>query len=1664
MRSCYMPSRRLASALPGAVALLISCAWCWTAIPAAAKVRRNALKTGHSGPLLVDGPVFWDLDNLMPRSNLSLRAYCCALARRFVGPTRFRGLTRTVEVGELCHVVESPGRPSADWRASTMLSNGWGRMPMALFGPWGRLDSFGNIGDLLNHFNVSDDVWNGVIAQLGDPGNSIAILSAVPKSALVAACGTTVTPNGALTAIQATQVGLVWRLSRRVMAFRAGVNELDYVDDDPWVTSEPAGDNVRPGRHGPQGSSGLKEQVLKMGSLVDQSDESELLPPTMEDVNKWHQNYVAIMGAQPDETEEPTSSQLAALAKRTLSNRQAPYVDFAIWVPFGRRMAKLQKAKVYTPLGDGTYLFQDIPGPSSFQAWACSWRVFRCACVMLGIVSIAALECYYRHIEKLITQYPQCWGLVMVADDTARAERLEKLRRHLIIEASRGRQVPLGWDESDPWSTVFTQLVKDEGYWNDRVHHPATAWLAMGARGVPTVATEAAVLSHLPGSEDLQDHGGGETDIAKNRKRQANQDKRRAQKRRKQAQRDELLRLRGQAAKSENTKGKGGGKGKPCEAEPDDHANQGRGLAEDESKGVDIHIPRRVLTKLEQAKSFSEFRDARAFRFLHMYSGPHDVLAESLKRECERHQLKFQAISLDQKIDPGIDLSTPENRETLEEEIISCEFDYFHAGFPCNTFSRARWNPGKGPKALRSAAEIYGLSTNTESQQQQADRGTVMATSASHLMKKQCHSCKARGIPEMATLENPPGDERAGSAWELPEIKRDLEEIGGELVDFHTCAYMEAKTRWKKPGRWGGKLQGMASLSKVCRCPPWVAHAALEGKQSTEKAAEYPEKLCDAVAKLVVAVWKRVLNLEWWRFQVKTKGDQVSSLQRRWLANEEAKRLGVSAGDKRGIKRQIESSLEAGDLTTDFIPKSTGKKTKRELRQEENEVSIGGMRNPDAAVERLHLVREVGQKMRDAWEIFAQQHPQVQEVARRYGTPEAKLDLGLRDAWRNRLMEVLGGDIQREGITLRDQMEYVSPLYEPLWAAWQRASKDPDDSLPVFIREGVPLGMSEKIPSSNGIFPEANELGPVEDAAPELEYMKDIQNYVSVTDQPADAKIEVDRYREKGFVKDISWEEASKRFGCGTVSKLALIVKTKPDLSIKRRIVIDLRRSKGNDRAEVGERLILPRICDVLRSLKKMRSLEHKLQEAYEKKGSREPPSTEIYLIDFADAFCHYPVHKNELRHCLSPGLQEGQWLLWVALLFGFKSAPLLMARLSSAAARFIQSMVSPWESMAQIYVDDLLLMVAGDRAGREHLLAMNIYTLSALGMMLSLQKGERGRHVVWIGTTIELGTDEVRFGVPKKMCDDILEALTTWPSRGMIPLRELRSTTGKLSWVAGIIPRLRWAVSVFYAVLADGEADLRQDKEVERAASRDKDRREKPHLIAVKRMGSTVAWLTAMILRCREKMMLRREPLFETEVVLGVVTDASPLGLGAMLIQRQPGEDRFTVLEALEASVSYEEAEWFQVQHGASASQSVMEAYAVLRALRRWQARVRGQSILIRSDSAVALAMLRKLSSPGAAMNFLGAEISLLLEDLDIPNLRLHHLAGKFNVETDYLSRPHERGELPAALKGIRLVKLKPGSLADFSLPPPGAPDMANRAKWQGTPTHHRSVWDFLD
>jgi hypothetical protein len=401
-------------------------------------------------------------------------------------------------------------------------------------------------------------VWAGFIQQVGDPGTNVQHLASVPAFVVAQACAAATLADGtAFHPINATQVGLVWRVARKTVFLKNGGNEEDFIDTEPWDNPRNQG-NQNQGPPAvpdpPTRSSGVKGHVLKMASLLDQSDESELVPAPTDKVQEWVLRYVTTMGSTPEEEEEATDAQLAALYKRTVVLKQAPYCDFSVWTPFGRRALRSQKFR-----REGSYLVKELPGPQNLQQWMASWRVFKVAAISLGIVSLSALQQYEKLIERLTLHWPQAWGLIALADDKGRAERLEKLRRGVIVDLQAGRPIPLDWDENNPWSVCFKLLAKDDNFLSEQVRHPASAWLAAGGRGAPVAPSDIIAATHLAGGTDVVNSLEEE---APERRKQSNRDKRLARKRRLQDERDELLKLRHQKDGHGHAGGKAGGKGK----------------------------------------------------------------------------------------------------------------------------------------------------------------------------------------------------------------------------------------------------------------------------------------------------------------------------------------------------------------------------------------------------------------------------------------------------------------------------------------------------------------------------------------------------------------------------------------------------------------------------------------------------------------------------------------------------------------------------------------------------------------------------------------------------------------------------------------------------------------------------------------------------------------------------------------------------------------------------------------------------------------------------------------------------------------------------------------------------------------------------------------------
>ena len=528
----------------------------------------------------------------------------------------------------------------------------------------------------------------------------------------------------------------------------------------------------------------------------------------------------------------------------------------------------------------------------------------------------------------------------------------------------------------------------------------------------------------------------------------------------------------------------------------------------------------------------------------------------------------------------------------------------------------------------------------------------------------------------------------------------------------------------------------------------------------------------------------------------------------------------------------------------------------------------------------------------------------------------------------------------------------------------------------------------------------------------------------------------MNRLLELGYVVKISEEQARSYFTAPVISKLGLLVKPKADGSVKRRVIVDALRSGANRRARCPERIVLPRPQDVYTMAADLKAQEPQLLEWYRAKGlPTKEWGSELVAADLTDAFTHFAVHPAEHEQCLSPAGDGKNYYVFVAMFFGHKCAPLIMCRLSALLTRLLQGLFWQAELQLATYIDDPLTALVGSRERRVRNLSLVLLTLGALGIRLAWHKGARGCKITWIGVSFTLRWREgvLDNEVPQKLRDELLEMLDKWASGGMVPVGQLRTFAGKLTWAAGIYKRARWAVSIVYGAIAAHEKEIRDGTEATRRAARP-DSRPKDFLIPVKRFELARSWLATLF---KERRPLTTRSLWKRPASIMIVTDASPQGCGGMLLIRATAQSQWTALKAYEYPVEQEDAALLGFPFKSHKSQSFLEALAVFLALREWGQLMASIKIgvAIRSDSTVALAILEKAASTSPALNYLAAEMALLLEKLQVGDLELSHVPGKMNVLADWLSRPETRGAMPSQLQGVKLANPKKLQRGDFSL-----------------------------
>lgn len=111
-----------------------------------------------------------------------------------------------------------------------------------------------------------------------------------------------------MSVVQASQVGLVWRLARRILHIQGGGQYEEWEDPSPWEQRSSQGQEGELPRAGHPRTEGIGkvtgERKVKMANVLDQGDDTEFTAGDPSKMGVWVQR------------EEPTHEQVTALERR----------------------------------------------------------------------------------------------------------------------------------------------------------------------------------------------------------------------------------------------------------------------------------------------------------------------------------------------------------------------------------------------------------------------------------------------------------------------------------------------------------------------------------------------------------------------------------------------------------------------------------------------------------------------------------------------------------------------------------------------------------------------------------------------------------------------------------------------------------------------------------------------------------------------------------------------------------------------------------------------------------------------------------------------------------------------------------------------------------------------------------------------------------------------------------------------------------------------------------------------------------------------------------------------------------------------------------------------------------------------------------------------------
>ncbi len=552
------------------------------------------------------------------------------------------------------------------------------------------------------------------------------------------------------------------------------------------------------------------------------------------------------------------------------------------------------------------------------------------------------------------------------------------------------------------------------------------------------------------------------------------------------------------------------------------------------------------------------------------------------------------------------------------------------------------------------------------------------------------------------------------------------------------------------------------------------------------------------------------------------------------------------------------------------------------------------------------------------------------------------------------------------------------------------AMGDPDLEAVTWLSTSVPLGITRPIIPA-GVFPEAEQ--PIAtSAADAYDALHAADNYASYADYQREAD---DNLRAEWQQGRLEWRQTrkalEKEFGQITLSRIGVIAKVKNG-ALKLRLIHDLKRSGVNSQVSFKERIILPRLSDIVDDI--LALLEYSNDGTWDQ-----------MVLDFRDAFKQLPVHPSEQRFL--GGAALGGYFIYKVVLFGIKSGPLVWGRIAAYLMRLTAATIYDLPARLHCYVDDPILTVAGAPAARQRTALLVVILWLAVGGDLSWAKGQYGCRVDWIGATFRPWTTPTgRAGcmvtLAREKITKLAELTEELLAEGALVRKSLlRPYAGLASWIASILPQMNPFTRMIWAALT---------------AQHD------AHMVYARQIQVPLRWIKA--LANVDMGPIERRCARPASYYTILTFDASPTGGGAIL---QLG------VEALERRheapiATYWCRTWTDADArllgttiGSASGQALWEAYAMLRAAITWFPLLSASEgkLAVCGDALGVLHDAVRFRARDPMLNLITAELALVLAPLGVTLDAIHQWSERNHI-CDALSRLSPASALPPQLQDV--------------------------------------------